>query len=536
MAGPRSLFVNREVTVFRLPFQSMTMTLLLAAMACSPAAPAATGSTGPAQPAKPPVPQKLAWGAATFAPTLHPYISITGTPRRYDIYDTMIGQNADGSVGPAIATSWKTVDPTTWELKIRQDVKFHDGTALTVEDLKYSMDRANDPAKKYAIAGRLTTIGETRIVDKETLRITTKSPDPIFPKRIMVVSIVPMAYMEKVGDDGFANKPVGTGPYRVTEWKELDHVSLVAMPEHAFRKATLSEVVIRSIPEPSTRLAGLRTGDLDYVESMPLDQGASFESSGFKLVKVDTGSSAGYSMDNVVLDQPQPLPTRDKRVREAINYAVDKDSIAKNIYKGYTRPEQCQIVQPETFGYNPNLKPYPYDPAKAKQLLAAAGYPNGFKIELRGTNTTAEVGPMALFVQSQLKDVGIEVDYGVIDQAVYRDMFYGDKTRSGMFIHGLTNRPAFDADFALTWFAGTNKGGTHHYDNADFDKYYLASTTEMDEKARLGLLQKALEVFCEDPPYLFLVQTASVGVYRGDIEGIERRADGQPDLSKVKRT
>ncbi|MFN8533076.1 MAG: ABC transporter substrate-binding protein [Dehalococcoidia bacterium] len=514
-------------------FSRLVVLLTVVGMACAPSAP---GGSVPVPEAKPAVPQRFVWGSASFVPTLHPFISIQGSQRRFDIYDTVLAQNADGSVGPAVATSWRTVDPLTWEFKIRQDLRFHDGVAMTAEDVKFSIERANDPAKKYAISGRLGTFGQTTIVDPTTVRVGTKTPDPLFPKRIMLISILPKAYLERVGDDGFQNAPIGTGPFRVAEWKEQGHLTVVAMPEHPYRKATLTQATIRFIPEPSARQAGLRTGDLDYADAIPLEQGPAFQSAGFKLLAYDSGSSAGYTMDTVILDQPTPLPTRDKRVRQAINYAVDKDSIAKNIYRGYTKPEQCQLVQPETFGFNPRLKPYPYDPAKAKQLLAAAGYPNGFKLELRGQRTSAEAEPLALFVQSQLKDVGIEVEYQVIDPSTYRDLFYGDRTRPGLFVHGLTNRPAFDADFALTWFSGTNVGGTRHYDNAEFDRAYLASQQEMNEARRLELLQKALEIFCEDPPYLFLVQLASMAVHQASVDGIERRADNSPDLSKIKRT
>jgi ABC-type transport system substrate-binding protein len=306
--------------------------------------------------------------------------------------------------------------------------------------------------------------------------------------------------------------------------------------DHPFRKPTLTEVTIKGVPDPTARVAGLKSGELDLVEQLPIDQGKAIEAAGFKVVAIDTGNSEGYAMDTVTADGPVPFPTKDKRVRQALNYAIDKDALVKNIYQGYTKVEACQPVQPETYGFNPRLKAYPFDQAKAKQLLAEAGYPNGFNIILRSIKNTAVADQTALFVQSSLKDVGVNVDYvPIADSSLQGDLFFGNQARPPIFRMTLTNRPAMDADFALTWFSGTQKGGLKRYDNPDFDAAYLASQKELNDAKRLDLLQKALEVFCEDPPYLFLVQYSELIAGKADVQGIEKRADREQDLSKLRR-
>jgi peptide/nickel transport system substrate-binding protein len=524
------LFVYREV---RRHFVAGFAVIGLV-VACGPAAPATPNGSG--APAKPPVPQKLTWAAGLFVPSIHPFISQAGTQRRYDIYDTTVHRKANGDIAPGVATAWRSIDPLTWELTVRQDMTFHDGSPLSAGDVAFSINRAMEPERRYGITSRLTNWDRAELVNPTMVRVITKAPDPIFLKRLALISVLPKGYLERVGDDVFQNKPIGSGPYRVVEYREATELRLEAFPEHPWRKPTLTEVVIKNVPEASARLAGLHTGDVDLADQIPIDQGKAFEAQGFKVIAIQGGSSEGYQLDTVFGDQPIEGPTRDKRVRQAMNYAVDKEAIAKNIYQGYTRVEACQPIQPETFGFNPNLKPYPYDPAKAKQLLAEAGYPNGFTTQLRARRSSSEVEPIALFVQAQLREVGIIVEYQPIEQGLYSDMFNGRVARPPMFRPGLTNRPAHDADFALTWFSGQQRGGVRRYNNPEFDRYYLASQQEVDEKKRLDLLHKALEVFCEDPPYLFLVEYAELVVLKGDIQGAEKRIDREQDLSALRRS
>jgi peptide/nickel transport system substrate-binding protein len=384
----------------------------------------------------------------------------------------------------------------------------------------------------------LTTLDSTSIKSgaPNVLVVTTKVPDPILLKRLALVSVVPKAVIERVGDDQFGQKPVGSGPYKVVSFKPEDTLELVANPEHPFRPPTIQQVTVKNIREASAREAGLRTGDVDFVDYLGIDQAERLRAAGFALNVITSGQSQGYWMDTVVGDRPTSHPTVDKRVRQAINYAIDKEAINRSIYKGFSSVEQGQPIQPQTFGFNPRLKPYPYDPAKAKQLLAEAGYPSGsIKIKLEFFKSTPEQEQVALFVQQQLRDVGIELEVSPLaDYANFRDKFYGVQERPALFLPGLLNSPAMDADFALVWFSGTQPGGTRHFNNPEFDRYYLASTTELNEQKRLELLQKALEVLHEEAPYLFLVTSVRMQAYKKNLQGIEPRTDYEPELSKLR--
>ncbi|GIW12361.1 MAG: hypothetical protein KatS3mg061_3418 [Dehalococcoidia bacterium] len=445
--------------------QGVLLALVLAPLlaACQPAANVTPGAPGQPSGQRAVSQQRLVWATSALVPTLHPFITIASTQRRYDIYDMVVGQKADGNVQPMVATAWRLVSDTQWEFTIRADLHFHDGSKVTAEDVKFSIDIAKDPERKYAILSRVTTLAETSLKPgaPDVVIVTTRVPDPILLKRLALVSVLPKAVVERMGDDQFGQKPIGSGPYKVALFKPEDTLELVANPDHPFRKPTIEQVVVRNIREASAREAGLRSGEVDFVDYLSVDQGEKLKAAGFGLNVITSGQSQGYWMDTVIGDRPTPYPTADKRVRQAINYAIDKELINKNIYRGFSSVEQCQPVQPQTFGFNPNLKPYPYDPAKAKRLLAEAGYPNGgIKLKLEFFKSAPEPEQVALLVQQQLRDVGIDLEVNPLsDYATFRDKFYGVQERPPLFLPGLLNSPAMDADFALVWFSSTQPGG-----------------------------------------------------------------------------
>jgi peptide/nickel transport system substrate-binding protein len=340
-----------------------------------------------------------------------------------------------------------------------------------------------------------------------------------------------------VGSTEFGVKPIGSGPFKLKEWVPGDHITLEAFDEHPFRKPILREVTIRQIPDNSARLAGLRTGTLDIINGVPLDQSDQLKADGFDLAVLTAGSTLGYVMDTVMNDQPTTAPTIDKRVRQAINYAVDKDAIAKQIYKGLTVPSG-QPLQAATFGYNPNVKPYDYDPAKAKALLAEAGYSNGLKLTLETHVATPEAQPVALLIQQNLKDVGIDLNVQLLtDLAVWRDKLYDPtKQRAPLFFSSFSNSPAMDADLSLTWF--WSKNPTRNYNDPEFDRLYEASRTEMDPAKRLDLLQQATARLHEEAPYLWIVESPVVVAFapkkiKGVVANVEQNEQRLDKLQKI---
>lgn len=517
---------------------SATILLSMIVSACAPAsqtptppatsAPSTGGSTAPTS--APAQNFELRVGIPSINATMDPHASIGNNPRRYGIYENLVVQDDKGVVGPGLATSWKNTDDVTWEFKLAPGRKFSDGNPVTAEDVKYSFDRATNPDLKLGIITRVGTIAKTEVVDPSTIRITTKGPDPLLLKRVALVGILEQSYVEKLGPADFALKGLGAGPY-----KELEYVSgdrLVLVPNEYYPvKPFASKVTIRQIPEASARVAGIKSGDLDLVSDVPLDQLDGLKNAGNQIINFNQGSSHGA----FIFTNLKGEPTEDKRVRQAMNYAVDKEALAKAIFKGYTKPEAGQAVQETTFGYNPNVKMYPYDPAKAKQLLAEAGYPNGINIKMDVYATGAEVQATFLFVQNQFKDVGINASLNVFtDSATFLDRWYGRVQRANTLSASLLNSPAMDADFMLTWFRGNINDPSERYDSAEFDAAYLPTLTELDEKKRLAGLQKAIAIMHEDAPYLFLIEGINPWVATNKITNVIPRGDQEPRMDIIK--
>lgn len=511
---------------------TVALAALLAA-ACAPASqPVPSGSIDSRQQAPMTVAQTLVVGLPTVPAVLDSMANLGFNPRRYGLYEMLVGQKDDGSVEPLLATEWKTLNDTTWQFKLAlADRKFHDGTPVTADDIKFSIERGMNPENRLGILSRLTTIREVQVVDSSTLNIVTKDPDGLLLKRAAYVPIFPRAYLQRVGDAEFAIRPIGSGPFKLKEWVPNDRLVLTGIPEHP-AKPTLRELTIRQVAEASARIAGLRTGELDMISQAPLDQVNTLRNQGFQTLVIDSGISNGFFMDPII----PGAPTQDKRVRQAINYAIDKEAIAKNIYHGFVRVDQGQVLQQETFGFNPNLKAYPYDPSRAKQLLAQAGYPNGFRLSMVVYNSAPEWQSVGLFVQQQLRDIGIDAELQSLgDAASWLDLFYGRQPRPHLLSVGLQSTPAMDADFALIWFKGSQPAPVKHYDNPEFDRYYTPSVTEVNEARRRDLLQQAVAVMHEDPPFLFMTSATQVWVYKRGIDGVTRRTDQEPKFENIRR-
>jgi peptide/nickel transport system substrate-binding protein len=382
----------------------------------------------------------------------------------------------------------------------------------------------------------MPTVASIKAIDLSTVEITTKAPDPLLLKRLSLFAIVPKAYIEKVGDSQFGQKPVGSGPFQLKEYVADDHVTVVPFLQHPTRKPKLTEVTIRNIPDGNARLQGLRTGELDYANNLSFDGGDQLKREGFDVTIQSQSSSASYWIDTWGQDAAVTGPIADKRVRQALNYAVDKAALAKSIWRGLA-PVESQLVQSNVFGFNPDLKPYPYDPAKAKQLLADAGYPNGITLTMDYWMSSAESTQQVLYVQGQLKDVGIDIKVNSFTEvATLSEKLYKRQPRADILAFGLRNTPPVDADAVLSWYVSTQKSLGKHYDNPTFDQIYLASAQEMDPAKREKLLQQGLAILHEDAVRLELVETIWVNGTGKGVAGITNRIPDDFKLDTVYRT
>src|SRR5215510_9138581 len=297
----------------------------------------------------------------------------------YQVFDHLAVRDLKTrKVGPNLAVSWKTLDETTWEVKLRQGVKFHDGTPFTAKDVKATFDRVLDPARKMIARGNHAKIKSVEVVDDYTVRFKTDGPYPLFVERLTAQVMQSEKVIREKGDQWMAENPIGTGPYKLVKWNRKQEHLLVRNDDYWGPKPYYKYLRIRIIPEKATEIAELLSGGVDVIKAVPPDQMDVIEKSGV----ARTGTSPILRTAMLQLDQAArggPNPFTDRKVRQAANLAVDTDGIIKHVLNGLG-DRVATGINPMAFGWDPNLKPYKQDLAAAKKLLAEAGYPNGVDI------------------------------------------------------------------------------------------------------------------------------------------------------------
>ncbi|TCR80764.1 peptide/nickel transport system substrate-binding protein [Rhizobium sp. BK376] len=444
----------------------------------------------------------------------------------FQIYDGLVTQDEQGNIVPALATEWSNPDSLTWRFKLRQGVKFHNGEVFNAAAVKYTFDRALDPNFKAPYYSRISQIKAVNVVDDYTVDFKTDKPFPTMLLSLYEGSfpalIVPPAYTAKSNGSDLGAKPIGTGPYRFVEWKKDDRVVLEANPDYWGGKPAIDKVVFRAIKETRTRIAELESGGASIAVDIPPEDMPSLQNDETKIASVP--SEFLYFL---AFDTTRDTPLKDKRVRQAINYAVDVDAIQQALLNGMGT--RIALTLPSNgFGYDPAWKPYPYDPAKAKALLAEAGYPDGFTIPLMTRKgrfmkdseiVEATVGFLA--------KVGIKAEIQYVEPGVWGQI--SEKHgREGITFPGWSGR-----DPNLVWMPLLHTGEYQsYYSNPELDKLLDAGAATIDANERKAIYAKAAAIIKEDAPHLPMLQPPLIYGLDARLTWTPR-PDGMIDLRKA---
>ena len=397
----------------------------------------------------------LVVGLVAHAPTLDPHMHFEriGVLVNINMFDSLLHRNTKLEFEPSLATSWKALSDTQWEFKIRKGVRFHNGEIMTAEDVKYSFDRVLDPKKKSPQYGNIRAIKEVRVVDPETVHIITDKPFPLLLERLVFFCIVPKKHVEAVGDQAFgATAAIGTGPWKFVEWKRDQLIRLEAFDQHWRGRPPFKQLIFRAIPETATQVAEIKTGGVDIIRNVSADLVPELKAGPQTYVS----STPILRVHSVELDM-RVAPFDKRLVRQAANYAIDKQTVVQKLMAGLGRPV-ATTVQPQAFGYDPEVKPYPYDPKKAKELLAQAGYASGVDVTLH--SSAVEFRPVFEAVCQMLTEVGIRATPKMWDPGPAWNKFFqtdGKATNGVYFSWG--NYSVFDADALLHPLYHTEPGG-----------------------------------------------------------------------------
>ncbi|HEV8675437.1 MAG TPA: ABC transporter substrate-binding protein [Methylomirabilota bacterium] len=440
------------------------------------------------------------------------------------LYEGLVVRDQNLDIVPALATELpKLVAPTTWEVKLRRGVRFHNGEEFNGESVKWSLERLANPANKLRATPNFTSIDRVEIVDPYTVRVHTKKPWPIFVKAMVFAQAAmypPKAYEGK--DTTYISKnPIGTGPYKYVRWSKDEEIVLEAN-EHYWRGAPkIKTVVFRPIPDDAVRVAALQNGEIDLAVNIPphlaavIDKHARLFLSTAPSVRTIQLMYYTHQMDaqhKVV--GPYQGPTADRRVRQAMNLAVGGEEIIKGVLDG-KGVRMATMLTDKHFGFDPQLKPVKPDLGQVKKLLAEAGYPNGVDIVLNAPQGRyVRDREVAEAVAGQLTKAGI--------RTTLRTYEWGNYLNSMVYVHKA------GPVWLIGWGAGTydaesiyvplfRTGGIFvNYHNPDFDRMVDEAQTIMDEKKRLEQYHRITRLWIEDAAAMPLYQQL-------DLYGVNKR-------------
>lgn len=429
-------------------------------------------------------------------PTLDPHMHAARLAHIADwhLYDTLMDRDPKTYKPiPGLAVSLKNINPLTWELKLRQGIKFHNGEPFNAEAVKFTLERILNPATKSVTRGNFDWISEVKTVDDSTVQLITKKPFPAAAEYLTLAYIVPPKYLKAVGDEEFSRKPVGTGPYKFVEWKKAEH--LIVEANEGYWKGSpkgmpkIKTIVFRTIPETTTQIAELLSGGVDIIRNVPPDQ----------IPVVQNSPNARISATRILrvnllmLDtagRASKTPLMNPKVREAMAYAINVDEMLKQILGGYAE-RNASGVNPLHFGYDGSIKPYPYDLERAKKLLAEAGYPNGFEITLNTySGTITSMDQMADAVSGYLAKAGIKVKRRHIEDVGTWTTSGKEGKLEGIQYYSWGSNSIFDAD-ALLYALASSKEPLSYVRDKDLDTLLDEARSQIDSKKRLEAYSKA---------------------------------------------
>jgi peptide/nickel transport system substrate-binding protein len=396
----------------------------------------------------------------------------------WHIYEPLVTRASAGKYEPLLATSWKTVNDTTWQFTLRQGVKFTNGEPFDGNAVKFTFDRATNPDTKNRSLANLRSIERVEVVDPYTVNFITKGPYPVLLYYLSEAGfssvILPPKYAQEQGPDGLAKAPIGTGPYKFVNWKKDESVSLEANPDYWGGAPAIKKLSWRAIPEDAARLAELRSAGADLIDNVVPEQVDSLKGGSTRVESIPSD----FIMF-VAIDTTRPGPLQDKRVRQALNYAVDVDAIATNVVGGLAKRISVSLPA-DAFGYPSDLQPYPYDPAMAKKLLADAGVGSGFKVPFISRNGRyLKDKEIVEAIGGFLSQVGVETEIQLVTGSVWSQI--SDKhERLGLSYPGWSG-----PDAELVWGPILKSGGLQSYvENKQIDTLIEQGGSTLDEQKR----------------------------------------------------
>lgn len=449
----------------------------------------------------------------------------------YNIYEALLIQDENMELQPGLATEWEMVDDLTWQFTLREDVTFHDGSEFNADVVQANFERILDEDIASPRAFLYEMVEEINVVDDYTVEFVTEYPFSPLPAHIahnggglMSAEVIAEDYeaIENGSEPGSVinEKPVGTGPFVFESWTPGDEIVLNRNDDYWGGAPALDSITFRVVPEGSTRLADLETGAIHI--SDPLSPSDVSRVEGTDGMSVNSQPSVGLSYIGF---NAQKEPFDDPLVRQAISKAIDKDTIINGIYDGVGLPAESPLA-PDVFGYDENVSGLEYNVEEARELLAEAGYEDGFSTTL-WTNDNQDRIDTATAVQAQLQEIGIDVQIEQVEWGAYlEDTAAGEHD---MFILGWTTVTG-DADYGMyPLFHSDNfgeAGNRTFFATDELDSLLEEARQSSDEDERLDLYSRAQEILVDEAPMLYIHHMEFLLAVSDDVEGLWQHPTG----------
>jgi peptide/nickel transport system substrate-binding protein len=459
----------------------------------------------------------ISWTPENLDPTMN--LSSIRAAIGVSLFDSLVGRDRDNRIVPELAESWRLVNDTTWQFKLRRGVLFHNGEPFNAEAVRFTVQRVLDPEQKSPNRANIGEIAKIEIVDDATVNLVTARPYAPLLNRLIDFPILPPKYTTEKGNQGMALRPVGTGPYRFVSLVKDEHLIVEAFDRHWRGVPIINRIVYRPIPEPFTRAAALRNGEVDLITTVPPSLARELERvAGISVQRVPSTWQIYLGLNAF------KKPLADVRVRQALNYASDVDTIVRTVLDGNGRKMEGPFT-PQVFGYDASVKGYRHDPQKARQLLAEAGYPDGLEITLESSSGRYQGDKeIAEALGGQWQKAGFKPKVQVAEWGAYFKRYLGKQFQDAYML-GLGG-PMQDGDELYNLVS--SKGRGLYYKNDKVDALFDLGRSTMDPAVRRKVYADLARAMVEDATWVFLLQQVDIYATRDRLTWAPRADQWMP--------